>query len=128
MNPLKRLVLGVTARTALRTAAKKKGKFGNVKTEVDGIKFDSKREAERYKSLLLLIKSGRVRNLKRQVVFDLVVNGYRVCKYRADFVYEEYENRLWTSVVEDVKGPITQAYRIKRKLMRACHGIVIRET
>lgn len=106
----------------------KKGfrKYKNEKTQVDGVWFDSKREARRYGELKLLERAGEIRNLRLQVVYDLVVYGRLVCRYRADFVYED--RRLgWAEVVEDAKGCRTEAYIIKRKLMLAVHGITIRE-
>lgn len=104
-----------------------KSKYKNKKCWVDGLKFDSQKEAARWKQLQLLEQSGRIRNLERQVMFDLVVNGTRICGYRADFVYEE-RNGWWRDVVEDTKGKRTNEYLIKKKLMLACHGIEIRES
>ena len=88
---------------------------------------DSKKERDRYHELELLEKAGEIRNLRKQVDYALVVNGQHICNYRADFVYEEGQR----TVVEDVKSPPTrklQTYRIKKKLMKACHDIDIRET
>ena len=69
-------------------------KYGNKKVVVDGIKFDSKKEAARYKELCLLERAGAIQNLKTQVKFVLIpsqkMNGRTVereCSYRADFVY-----------------------------------------
>ena len=75
---------------------------------------------------------GYIRNLRRQVSYRLVVNGYSICRYVADFVYEERrgEGKLvkWTDVVEDAKGYATREYQIKKRLMQAVLGITIRET
>lgn len=106
----------------------KEPKYRNKPTQVGGIKFDSKREAERFKQLKLLESAGRVKNIKLQETYNLVFGGTILCKYRADFVYEEYEGGQWTSVVEDVKGVRTAVYRLKKKLMKALYGITIRET
>ena len=98
-------------------------KYGNVKT--DG--FDSKKEARRYADLLLLERAGRIQNLRSQIPYACVVNGIHVCDYVADAVYNEGA-RL---VVEDTKSEVTRklpVYRLKRKLMLACHGIQITET
>lgn len=104
-------------------------KFNNQPTMRGSIRFDSKREAARYDQLCLLEKNGELRDLKLQVSYPLKVNGELVCRYRADFVYS-LRNRAggWDEVVEDVKGYQTPAYRLKKKLMKACHGIVVRET
>lgn len=103
-------------------------KFGNVKTVIDGLKFDSKREAERWRQLKLLEASDRVRNLQRQVKYELRVNGFLICRYTADFTYEELIRGAWQSVVEDVKGYPNDRWPMKKKLMRAIHGVDIRET
>lgn len=106
---------------------------GAQRTTVDGITFHSKREALRWQALKLLERGGVIRNLQRQVIFLLEVNGEFICRYIADFTYSErvlYADRYSEEVfiVEDVKGHVTDRYRIKRALMRACHGITIRET
>lgn len=107
----------------------KSPKYRNKVTERDGHRFDSKKEADRYAALCLLETAGRVRGLNLQVQYPLTVNGSLVCKYRADFVYEELQrDGSWAWVTEDVKGYKTPLYKLKKKLMRACHGIEVRET
>ena len=101
-----------------------RSKFGNIKTQVDGITFDSKLEAARWQELLLEQRTGEVSNLRRQVSYPLVVNGVLVCRYVADFVY----TKAGAEVVEDSKGVLTPEYRLKKKLMLACHGITIKES
>ena len=99
-------------------------KYRAVKTEVDGIIFDSKKEAARYKELILLEKSGLISHLELQPRYDCVVNGKKICSYRADFRYFNDQN----SVVEDVKGFKTPVYRLKKKLVEALYpGIRILE-
>lgn len=114
-----------------------RGKYGNRKTVVDGIAWASAKQAKRYGELKLLLKADRIRNLRWEVTYPLVVNGVLVCNYRADFVYEEFkrtelsparERQVWAFVVEDVKGVRTKDYIIKRKLMKAVHRIEIMET
>jgi hypothetical protein len=105
----------------------KQPKYRNKKTVIDGISFDSSKEARRYQELLLLERTGVIQNLRRQVRFPLSVNGQLICTYIADAVYTENGHE----VVEDTKSPITRklpVFRIKSKLMRAIHGIAIRET
>ena len=124
------------AETLLRTAgtvmslagAKKRSKFGNVKTVVDGAKLDSKREAKRYRELGLLFKSGEIDFLARQVRFYLS-NGIT---YIADFVYGETlpignKQALFKITVEDAKGVRTPEFKIKAKLMKAEYGIDVVE-
>lgn len=110
-------------------------KYGNRKTEVDGIIFDSKHEAERYAELKLLEKAGEIRDLKLQEKFCLVPtiegNGGKIAQravyYLADFTYWERDGKCWKRVVEDAKGVRTDVYKLKKKLMRWRHGIEIRE-
>lgn len=105
-------------------------KYRNVKVSFDGIEFDSAHERDRYAELKLLERAGAISDLKLQPVFELVPaikeNGrvvQRAVTYRADFSYVK-DGRL---VVEDAKGVKTDVYKIKKKLMRFVHGIVIEE-
>lgn len=108
-------------------------KYNNKKITVDGQKFDSKKEANRYRELRLLEKAGAIKDLRMQVKFTLIpaqrdeATGKvveRECSYKADFVYYEEAGE---TVVEDVKGYRTKEYIIKRKLMLYLYGIRIRE-
>lgn len=109
-------------------------KYGNVKTEIDGIKFDSKHEATRYVELKYMERAGLIHHLERQRMFVLLGaqkdrNGKiieRPVKYIADFVYKDHDGDL---IVEDAKSPATRTdvYRIKRKLMLAMYGLRIHE-
>ena len=89
-------------------------KYRNIKTIVDGIKFDSKREAQRYGELKLLVKAGLITDLKLQPKFELIPkhNGNRALAYIADFSYAEDGKKI----VEDVKGMETKEFKIKKKL------------
>lgn len=107
---------------------KKKPKYGNKKTTVDGIKFDSEKEAKRYGELKMLLKAGHIGLLQMQAVYRLEVNGKLVCKYVADFTYIEV--KTGETIVEDVKSVATRklsTYRLKKKLMRELLNIEIRE-
>ena len=101
-------------------------KYNSVITEVDGIKFHSRKEANRYAELQLLVKAASIRDLQLQVKYSLDVNGVHICNYIADFVYHDY--RYEKTIVEDSKGKRIQPYPIKAKLMKACHNIDIFET
>lgn len=105
-------------------AKQKRSKYGNRKTEVDGIRFDSSAEAKRYGELKLLEAQGAIVELQLQPRFPLMVNGEKVGTYSADFQYRDSNGRL---VVEDVKGMPTTVYRLKKRLMKAVHGIDIQE-
>jgi hypothetical protein len=105
---------------------KKKSKYGNVKTEIDGSRFDSQKEAARYVQLRYREKAGEITDLELQREFELIVNGEKVASYVSDFSYQE-SGEL---VVEDVKSAITRklpTYRLKKKLMKSIHGITIKE-
>ncbi len=132
MKPTPRILEMLAAQGKVVAKPKRVSKYRNVKVTVDGITFDSKREAERYGELRLLQKSGAIRMLQRQYSFRLEVNGMLICVYRSDFTYEERVKAVvpglrWRWVVEDVKGVLTPVYRLKKKLMVAIHGIEIRE-
>ena len=101
----------------------KRSKFGNVKTTVDGIVFDSKREALHWQLLRLRESSGKITQLKRQVRYDLHVCGIKVCAYIADFVY--FDGDQW--IVADSKGMKTPMYNLKKKMLAAEYGLKIVE-
>ena len=105
-------------------------KYRNKKTVVDGITFDSKKEAGRYIELQMLLRAGEISDLQLQVPFELMptikLNGetYRSIKYVADFVYRD---KAGNTVVEDAKGMRTDVYKMKKKLMAYIHRINIKE-
>src|SRR5215216_1188795 len=81
-------------------AADRPSKYGNRRTEVDGLSFASKREARRYMDLREQQRAGLIADLRTQVEFPVVVNGVQVCCYLADFTFV----RDGVRVVEDAKG------------------------
>ena len=83
-------------------------KYRNIKTEVDGITFDSKAEANRYCELKMLQAAGKVDGFGIQPSF--VLDGG--VRYRPDFIVCA-GGHVWA---EDVKGIETQAFKLKRKL------------
>ena len=125
-----------------------RSKYKAVKTTIDGITFDSKKEAKRYTELKLLEKAGHITHLELQPEYQITINGAKICKYKADFRYftvrqennEQYYNSKgeWQTptmtgdkegqIVEDVKGYKTPIYRLKKKLVEACYpGTQIKE-
>lgn len=120
-----------------------KSKYGAKKTVVNGIEFDSKKEAKRYTELHLLETAGAISDLRMQVKFVLIPaqrepdsvgpkGGIKKGKvierevdYIADFVYKD--NSSGETVVEDTKGFRTTDYILKRKMMLFFHGIRIVE-
>lgn len=103
----------------------KPSKYRNTPEWVDGIRFDSKKEARRYVDLKTMERAGLIAGLQLQVPFRIEINGFKVCVYQCDFAYLRDGNRI----VEDVKSSAskTRLYELKRKLMRAVHGIEIQE-
>lgn len=95
-------------------------KYNAKKTVVDGIEFDSLREADRYCELKLLEKAKEIRNLELQPRFllqdkfkDKQGNTHRKVEYVADFMYID---KCGKTIVEDVKGVLTDVYKLKKKL------------
>lgn len=112
-----------------------RNKYHNKKVTVDGITFDSVKEARRYSELILLQRTGKIKDLRRQWKYVLIPSQYaevdgkrkcieRECTYVADFVYLQ-DGEI---IVEDTKGFRTPEYKIKRKLMLFLKGIRIKET
>lgn len=98
----------------------KPSKYRNEKTEIDGIKFASKRESKRYGELKLLERAGEIRFLRLQPKFPLIVGETKVAEYWADFAYVRNVDDV--QIIEDVKSPITRknpVYRLKFKIMAA---------
>lgn len=108
---------------------KRRSKYGNRRVKAAGVSFDSQSEQRRWEELKLLEKAGEIRYLVLHPRFSLDVNGIHICDYVADYGYEaRYLKDNWIKVVEDLKGgTITQTdvFKLKRKLMLACHDMVI---
>lgn len=107
-------------------------KYHNRKTVIDGITFDSTKEANRYAELKLMERAGIITDLQLQKRFELQPAFYhngkkqRPIYYVCDFFYKEGD----VYVVEDVKSPVTrnnQVYKLKRKMM-LYRGYEIKET
>ena len=125
----------------------RRSKFGNKKIMVDGIQFDSRKEAKFYLFLKEAQKNGEIRDLRLQVPYELIPAIYedqvvhlktkdkivskcvqKAVHYVADFVY--YDNATGLEEVVDVKSEITRkhpVYLLKKKMMRAFKGIAINE-
>ena len=116
---------------------KRNSKYHNKKVVIDGIKFDSTKEGNRYRELKLMLKAGEIYNLRLQVPYELVpkVTGRepttgrmvteRRMTYVADFVY--VDRRTGKEVVEDAKGFRTPEYKCKRKIFLWRYGFPITE-
>lgn len=101
-------------------AGRRRSKYGAVRTEVDGLSFASKKEATRYSALKLLERVGEISGLTLQPRFSLDVGGFHICTYVADFAYRD---KSGAQVTEDTKGVVTDVFAIKKRLMKAVHGI-----
>lgn len=122
--------------THTMTVGKRQSKYKAVRTEIDGITFDSKKEAARYVELKQLQTAGEIFELQVQPRFALSVPTAGpdevIGFYVADFQYRD-RNPVTGGpralVVEDVKSPPTKTpiYRWKVKHLKAQHGIVVRE-
>jgi protein associated with RNAse G/E len=105
-------------------AKPRRSKYGAVKTEIDGIKFDSKKEARVYQQLKLMEKGGAVLYFERQTRYKFEYNNIKICEYRADFLvtFRDGHREIW-----DAKGVRTKEYIIKKKMMKAFFNIGIVE-
>lgn len=113
--------LGRTIAEAIGVKAKKRHKYGAKAVEIGGIKFPSKAEGERYCDLKQRQDLGLIMDLQVHVRFDLIVNGIKIAVYESDACY--YDCETGKDVVEDTKGVLTAVFRMKSRLMKACHGI-----
>ncbi|MES3028521.1 MAG: DUF1064 domain-containing protein [Pseudomonadota bacterium] len=104
---------------------KRPSKYGNRKVEVDGVTFHSAHEARRYGQLKLLVKAGEIADLELQPRYDFALNGVKIGFYKADFRFREVATG--ERVVEDAKGFKTDVYNLKKKMLKAFHGIDVVE-
>ena len=96
-------------------------KYGNIKTVIDGIKFDSKREAYYYQIYKKLEQQGDLWNLKLQTKLDFKLDGKHIFYYKPDFEYDDRNGHHYI----DVKGVETAVFRLKKKLIEALYNIEI---
>lgn len=109
------------------TSKPKRNKYGAKKVTLDGIRFDSQREAKRYAELRDMQKRGEISHLELQPAFKLAVDGRpvlirskgypngRQVTYRADFAYWDGDKR----VIEDSKGMATDVFKLKKAFVEA---------
>jgi len=108
-----------------------KRKYRNTPVVIDGVRFDSVREANRWGFLQALQRLNKISQLERQVKYVLAPSvkfagekrAKTALRYFADF---RYVDSTGETVVEDAKGRETEAFRIKRHLMKSVHGIDVR--
>lgn len=106
----------------------RRSKYGNRRTEYDGVLYDSKAEAEFARTLDICRKaskeSDRVVSWERQVAYVVEIKGKKIFTYKADFKVRYADG---SEKVYDVKGVRTAVYRIKKKAVEAQFGIEIVE-
>lgn len=103
-----------------------KRKYKNQPTEIDGIRFASKKEASHYVGLKNIERGGLISDLNLQPRFKYFDdNGILAFTYIADFQFYDNELKKWR--VQDVKGVKTPIYRLKKKLIEPRHNIEIEE-
>lgn len=103
-------------------AKPKRSKYGNKRVVVDGIRFDSKREAAYYGELKLREKASEVSAVELQCPFELVgPDGLLITTYRCDFAFWDHSEDRFRVI--DVKGVETKEFRIKKRLMKSLKGI-----
>lgn len=108
----------------------KSSKFGNVKIEIDGYIFDSKKESEFYGSLKIKKQAGLIKDFQMQVKYDIIVNNIQIAKYFLDFLVEHNNG---TIEYIDIKGKDkktnkfikTGVFALKKRLVEAIYGIKI---
>lgn len=143
------MTMAVVLRTGRRRVKlKRSSKYRNKKVVADGIRFDSEKEWLRYMELELALKSCLIAKLEVHPRFDILVNGEKICTYVGDFAYLAPDrskpldraiaidiDKDLMLVVEDTKAfdrkekkfRTTEVYKIKKKLMKAVHGIEVQE-
>ena len=103
-------------------ASPKPSKYRNVKVTVDGITFDSKREAAYYAALKVRERAGEVSAVEMQRPFKMLgPKGELIATYKADFAFWDHTEDRFRVI--DVKGFITKEFNLKRKMMKALLGV-----
>jgi hypothetical protein len=123
----KRKALGASTGLAAITKTPKRSKFNNTKVSLDSYRFDSQAEGRRYMVLRDRLRKGEITDLAVHPSFVLSVKGVLIGKYTPDFAYTVVATK--ERVVEDVKSKatITEAYKLRKKLMWACHRVRVVE-
>ena len=109
---------------------RKKNKYRAIKTQINDIVFDSRKEAQHYQKLQLMKQTGAVLKFETHKKFPLVVNGKNCGNYIADFVEHYPDGKV---IVRDIKGfdrktnsyRQTPLFRFKKKVFEALYGTKI---
>lgn len=98
-----------------------RSKYHAIKTTIDGITFDSKREAYYYQLYSRLEELGEIHNLKLQTSIPFLINGKKMFTYKPDFEFDD----LMGHHIVDVKGVLTPVFKLKKKLIEAQYNVEI---
>lgn len=95
-------------------------KYGARKVEIDGHRFASRAEGNRYLIHRDRLKHGIISDLELHPHFDYVVNGVKIGRgYTADFAYTVAADG--SRCVEDVKGRPARDWPLRRDLFLALY-------
>lgn len=104
-------------------------KYGNVWTEYNGVKYQSKKEANYARELDLRVRAHDIERYERQVRFPIEMNDVKICTYICDFVVYD-KNGVSYIDVKGYRNPNDAAYKmylLKKKLVKAFYGIELQE-
>ena len=111
-----------------RLRLQRRQKYGATRVTLDGLTFDSKREASRYLQLKLRARAGEIAQLEVHPRYYLIVNDHAIGRVTLDFRYVDL--KTGHQVVEDAKSPATHKARdwvLRKKLLKALHGVEVQE-
>jgi Protein of unknown function (DUF1064) len=100
----------------------KRNKFGAIKTVVDGITFDSKREAKYYGDLKIRERAGEIERLECQPKYELKIDGALIGNFKPDFRF--FDKAQYRQRVVDVKSKPTAKKRdfvLRKKMFEAIY-------
>lgn len=120
--------------TGLTGGGRKRGRYAvaaKAERTLDGVVFDSKGEMRRYATLRLMERCGAIKDLKRQVKYDVAINGQHFCSITFDHAYvEKQTDGSWRPVVEEFKSKGTireKDYALRKKAAVLFYGLSVRE-
>jgi hypothetical protein len=127
LEPRRASAAGVPLLAPAATPSQKawKNKYRAQPVVTDEGRFASKKEYADWCALKAQEKLGYIRNLERQVTFDLTINGQKICRYVADAVW--FDTTTQQRIVADSKGISTPVFKLKKKLMKALLNITVHE-
>lgn len=108
-------------------SARNNTKYGGIPTQAsDGRKFDSHVEAAFYNNCRIKLQTGLIKKIETKVRYEFVINNVFVGSYELDFLITNADDTL-EYIDTKSAATLTPLYRIKKQLMKACHGIDLKE-